>query len=95
MAAFGIVADVVPVIEENRAYIKCALEELSKPSHIRYNAILEKMNLLNTKIDTQTIGWRLAPFINAAGRMNKPEYALQLLTSELKEESFKTFRRSL
>ena len=46
LAAFGIVADVVPVIEENRAYIKCALEELSKPSHIRYNAILEKMNLL-------------------------------------------------
>lgn len=89
LAAFGIVADVVPVIEENRAYIKCALEELSKPSHIRYNAILEKMNLLNTKIDTQTIGWRLAPFINAAGRMNKPEYALQLLTSELKEEALK------
>ena len=89
MAAFGIVADVVPVIEENRAYIKCALEELSKPSHIRYNAILEKINLLNTKIDTQTIGWRLAPFINAAGRMNKPEYALQLLTSELKEEALK------
>ena len=89
LAAFGIVADVVPVIEENRAYIKCALEELSKPSHIRYNAILEKINLLNTKIDTQTIGWRLAPFINAAGRMNKPEYALQLLTSELKEEALK------
>ena len=89
LAAFGIVADVVPVIEENRAYIKCALEELSKSSHIRYNAILEKMNLLNTKIDTQTIGWRLAPFINAAGRMNKPEYALQLLTSELKEEALK------
>lgn len=89
LAAFGIVADVVPIIEENRAYIKCALEELSKPSHIRYNAILEKMNLLNTKIDTQTIGWRLAPFINAAGRMNKPEYALQLLTSELKEEALK------
>ena len=89
LVAFGTVADVVPVIEENRAYIKCALEELSKPSHIRYNAILEKIKLLNTKIDTQTIGWKLAPFINAAGRMNKPEYALQLLTSELKEEALR------
>ena len=89
LVAFGTVADVVPVIEENRAYIKCALEELSKPPHIRYNIILEKINLLNTKIDTQTIGWKLAPFINAAGRMNKPEYALQLLTSELKEEALK------
>ena len=63
------------------------MEELSKPPHIRYNIILEKINLLNTKIDAQTIGWKLAPFINAAGRMNKPEYALKLLTSELKEEA--------
>ena len=87
LVALGTVADVVPIIEENRAYIKCALEELSKPPHIRYNIILEKINLLNTKIDAQTIGWKLAPFINAAGRMNKPEYALKLLTSELKEEA--------
>lgn len=87
LVALGTVADVVPIIEENRAYIKCALEELSKPPHIRYNIILEKINLLNTKIDAQTIGWKLAPFINAAGRMNKPEYALRLLTSELKEEA--------
>lgn len=91
LVALGTVADVVPVMEENRAYIKCALEELSKPPymHIRYNIILEKINLLNSKIDTQTIGWKLAPFINAAGRMNKPEYALRLLTSELKEEALK------
>lgn len=89
LVALGTVADVVPVIEENRAYIKCALEELSKSQrpHIRYNIILEKINLLNSKIDAQTIGWKLAPFINAAGRMNKPEYALRLLTSELKEEA--------
>lgn len=91
LVALGTVADVVPVIEENRAYIKCALEELSKSQlpHIRYNIILEKINLLNSKIDTQTIGWKLAPFINAAGRMNKPEYALQLLTSESKEEALR------
>lgn len=89
LVALGTVADVVPVIEENRAYIKCALEELSKSQrpHIRYNIILEKINLLNSKIDAQTIGWKLAPFINAAGRMNKPEYALRLLTSESKEEA--------
>ena len=87
LVLFGSVADVVPLIEENRAYVKCALKELEKPSHIRYNVILEKINLLNTKVDTQAISWRLAPFINAAGRMGKPEAALKLLTCELKEEA--------
>ena len=87
LVLFGSVADVVPLIEENRAYVKCALKELEKPSHIRYNTMLEKINLLNTKVDTQAISWKIAPFINAAGRMGSPETALKLLTCEIKEDA--------
>ena len=87
LVLFGSVADVVPLIEENRAYVKCALKELEKPSYIRYNTMLEKINLLNTKVDTQAISWKIAPFINAAGRMGSPETALKLLTCEIKEEA--------
>ena len=49
LVLFGTVADVVPLIEENRVYVKCALKELEKPSHIRYSVMLEKINLLNKK----------------------------------------------
>lgn len=87
LVLFGSVADVVPLIEENRSYVKCALKELEKPSHIRYNTMLEKINLLNTKVDTQAISWKIAPFINAAGRMGSPETALKLLTCEIKEDA--------
>ena len=87
LVLFGSVADVVPLIEENRAYVKCALKELEKPNHIRYNIILEKIKLLNTKVDTQAISWKIAPFINAAGRMGSPETALKLLTCEIKEDA--------
>ena len=87
LVLFGTVADVVPLTEENRTYVKCALKELENPTHIRYTAMLERINLLNTKIDTQAISWKLAPFINAAGRMGSPETALKLLTSELREEA--------
>lgn len=82
LVLFGTIADIVPVLDENRAYIKCALKELERPPHIRYNVILEKNNLLNTKIDTDTIGWKISPFINAAGRLGNANTSLKLLTAE-------------
>lgn len=87
LVALGTIADIIPVIGESRAYVKCALKELRETKHIRYNAIFNKINLLKDKIDTQTISWRFAPFINAAGRMGKPEYALRLLTCETEKDA--------
>lgn len=87
LVALGTVADIVPILGESRVYVKCALKELNETKHVRYNVILNKMNIQKNKIDTQVISWRIAPFINSAGRMGKPEYSLKLLTSENEKDS--------
>lgn len=90
LATLGTVADIIPLIGESRVYVKTGLNELTKTNHIRYKTILSKINLDSSgKIDTTAISWRLAPFINAAGRMGRPEEALKLLTCEDEESALK------
>lgn len=83
LVALGTVADVAEITGENRAFVRSGLAELSSTDNIRYKALIGKTVFGNDgKIDTHTIGWRIAPFINAAGRLGQPEKSFHLLTSE-------------
>ena len=80
VAALGTLADVVPLVGENRVIAKLGLGMLSKGPHkVGLRALLEASGLLNKEIDSYHVGFVIAPRINAAGRMSTPDIAARLL----------------
>ena len=80
IAAIGTLADVVPLVGENRVIAKLGLGLLSKgPHRVGLRALLDVCGLTGKDIDSYHIGFVLAPRVNAAGRMSSPDIAARLL----------------
>ncbi len=80
IAAIGTLADVVPLVGENRVIAKLGLEMLTKGPHkVGLRALLDAAGLTGKTIDSYHIGFMVAPRINAAGRMSTPDIATRLL----------------
>jgi single-stranded-DNA-specific exonuclease len=80
IAAIGTLADVVPLVGENRVIAKLGLQLLSKGPHkVGLRALLEVAGLTGKQIDSYHISFMMAPRINAAGRMSTPDIATRLL----------------
>mgnify|MGYP001308325415 CR=1 FL=1 len=94
IAAIGTLADVVPLVGENRVIAKVGLELLSKGPHkVGLRALLEVSGLLGKTIDSYHISFLLAPRVNAAGRMSTPDIATKLLLAH--DEAFGDEARAL
>jgi single-stranded-DNA-specific exonuclease len=80
VAAIGTLADVVPLVGENRVIAKIGLDLLSRGPHkVGLRALLDVCNLTGKTIDSYHISFLLAPRVNAAGRMSTPDLATRLL----------------
>lgn len=99
LVAIGTVADLMPVLSENRVLVKYGLIVLEKTRRVGLIELIEKLGNRNPKIDERVIGWQIAPRLNAAGRLNHASVAYELLTTtnktratELSEKLNKTNR---
>lgn len=89
LVALGTVADVVPLLDENRIFVKYGLMELTTSVKPGIIALKEVSGLNDVPINTGMVGYRLAPRINASGRVGKGVDGVRLLTSESYDEAMK------
>lgn len=82
LVSLGTVADIAPLIGENRILAKCGLEELNKRERPGLKALMEVGGLSGKEIISGHIGFILGPRINAMGRIGSPQKAIDLLLNK-------------
>lgn len=86
IAVLGTVADLMPLIGENRLIVALGIEQLRQTSNLGLKALLQNCNSNHREINTATIGFGIAPRLNAVGRLSSAFSAVQLLlTDDLNE----------
>lgn len=81
LVALATIADVVPLIGENRLLARFGLAQLPHSSLVGIKALISAAGLTNKAIDGTAVGFLLAPRLNAAGRMDHASEAVELLTT--------------
>jgi single-stranded-DNA-specific exonuclease len=83
LVAIGTVADMAPLLGENRALVQAGLEQINRspqfPIRLGLDHLLQVSGVRREKVDAATIGFILGPRLNAAGRLDTANTALQLL----------------
>jgi single-stranded-DNA-specific exonuclease len=87
LVALGTVADMVPLLGENRYLVKQGLELLSTSPRLGIREIITQAGLSATDLDSESISWSIAPRLNAAGRLEHAMGSYRLLMTESPEEA--------
>jgi len=89
LAAIGTIADLMPLVNENRIIVRAGIAALNKKSRCGISELVYKLNLKNAKISSSDVSWYLAPVINSPGRLGKGDIPAKLLLekeSKLRDE---------
>jgi single-stranded-DNA-specific exonuclease len=82
LVALATIADVVPLVGENRTLVRCGLHALAATAKPGLRALMAVARIDPSKIDERAVGFGLAPRINAAGRLYRADAALELILTE-------------
>ncbi len=82
LVALATVADVVPLVGENRSLVKRGLAEIRRTKRVGLRALMEASKCDPSRLDESDLGFRLAPRINAAGRLYRADAGVELLLTE-------------
>ena len=84
LAAIGTIADIVPLMDENRILVKKGMERISSKPRPGIKALIQKASV--RRIDVRSVAFMIAPKINAAGRIGSADKAFDLLFSSVEEK---------
>ncbi|MBP2634139.1 MAG: recJ: single-stranded-DNA-specific exonuclease RecJ [Firmicutes bacterium] len=88
IVAIGTVADIVPLTGENRILVKMGLQQLSNTNNPGIKSLLEICDLADKDINSGTIGFVIAPRLNAVGRVSQAAAGVELLITDNYEQAY-------
>ena len=87
LAALGTIADLVPLVDENRFLVRKGLIELAQTQRPGLLALYRRANVKIESLNTETVSFQITPRLNAAGRMSHAIESLQLLITKSENEA--------
>jgi single-stranded-DNA-specific exonuclease len=87
LVALATIADVVPLVDENRSLAAAGLRALARTRRPGLKALMRFARVDAAAVEAGAVAFRLAPRINAAGRLCRPDVALELILTDDEEEA--------
>ena len=82
LVALATVADLVPLVDENRTLVRAGLDRMRTSPRVGVKALMDAASVSQDQVDSGALGFRLAPRINAAGRLYRADAGVELMLSD-------------